>query len=58
MFLNLRKLIAYNVPSISEVPQRGIWAEVRSTEAGYALLSEVFILIYSSNDFCIKPLAL
>ena len=30
--------MAYNVPSVSGVPRRGIWAEVRSTGARYALL--------------------
>ena len=33
--------ISDNVPSVSEVPRRGIWAKVRSTEARYALLGDV-----------------
>ena len=40
--------ILYNVPSVSEVPRRGIWAEVRSTGARYALLSDVTRISYSS----------
>ena len=32
--------IAYNVPSVSEVPKRGIWAKMRSTVARYALLGD------------------
>jgi len=40
----------YNVPSVSEVlPLGWIWAKVRSTEARYALLSDVARISYSSN---------
>ena len=35
--------MAYNVPSVSEVPRRWILAKVHSTEARYALLYEVHI---------------
>lgn len=43
-------LIAYNVPSVSEVPRRGIWATSRSGGDRYALLSAVSAVIMSPSQ--------